>query len=910
MPGATTGQRIKAVEKLVHESVATVDALTPAQIHSLLPVLAQAKAELQKELQEWLSSGPGAEDKFTAYQKTQALRALEATFQRIKDLDPAMAHALGMARKETGGLAVANLNNEIARLSSIFGGGMVHLPQIDTAAVIAQGNKLLFKRHASSAKRYAGSIGDDIRVRLGVSLAKGDTFEQMVQRLRGSSAFRQAVSMSDPAAASHGVADAMFNRWRHWADRLVRTENMHAYNVQHDLSIEHVNANRGDEDEEYLRRWDASADVVTCDICKDLDRTLATIGGLFKYGYRSPPAHPYCRCVVLAWLARWGNFKGEAPSKDAHGADIAPTADKPIKQAPSQLGTPHDQAAEERRTQAAADAKAVAKQDLEAHNANDAKAKAWADKVAAAKAKQAQLAAQIKAKVQAEAAAKVTAAAQAAATKLAIEQAAAAAKIAAEQAAVKLAAEQAAAEVAAKLAAEAAAAKAAADLAAKLAADQLALDALEAQKKAAAELAKQQKLANAKAKKAGKLAATAAPFNPDTSGTIGYIPKGKAKGKEHLLAKVGMVQTDANTIVGHGYEVKWDADAGKWVTQKGPTDLGFSYSHGAQKWSPKAAPTPPAAPVLGPKPDPIKGYEWKQVGSQWVLHDMNGTPTSQLVPAYKLKSPMIGADTFSTGAQLAAHGLVPTAPGVMEGHGYKFVKDASGTWHKVMAVGQPYTSPSAPVAATQAKVSSGIKTINGVDIPAGVSDHPSGFEPMSSRSFDAQCKTANSALTSDERSGVYHYSTSSGCSMINGDPRSSSRGLRHPPPSAEAQRSIDRIDSAFKNKSARMQQDAIVFRGSGGLDYFKQFEVGGVFDDQGFVSTSMTTDNGFYSSGQVRFHISVPKGHPAIAMDSTLSAFSNEKEILLKRGSKFRVTKKEMVGGRLYLHCEVVPDAP
>lgn len=352
---APTAEQVKSVERLVHESVGRVDAIAPEAMRALLPALRQARDELRKDLQSWLSNAPDGADRFTAYQRTQALRSLEASFERIAELHPAMAGALGIGRKETGAIGVQNLEHEVQRLSSLFGGGSLHIPQIDTAAVVAQGNKLLWKRHERSAARYAGGIGDDIRTRLAVSLAKGDTFGQTVQRLRGSADFKHAIAASDPGAAAFGCSDAMFLRWRHWGDRLVRTENMHAYNTQHDLAIEHVNADRHEDDDEYLRRWDATADKVSCDRCKALDRTVATIKGDFANGVHSPPLHPYCRCVVLAWLARWGNIKGEVPALHKGGDE--------------EIQRPHE--SERERAKKIAENKAAAAQDLEAFDKHE-----------------------------------------------------------------------------------------------------------------------------------------------------------------------------------------------------------------------------------------------------------------------------------------------------------------------------------------------------------------------------------------------------------------------------------------------------------------------------------------------------------------------------------------------------------
>jgi hypothetical protein len=311
-------------------------------------------------------------------------------------------------------------------------------------------------------------------------------------------------------------------------------------------------------------------------------------------------------------------------------------------------------------------------------------------------------------------------------------------------------------------------------------------------------------------------------------------------------------------------------------------------------------PTPSS--VLGPKPADIKGWEWKQVGAEWKLHDASGTPAEQLVkPWVPGKEPTL-SDKYVLGADLAKHGLVPVAPGVMKGHGFKFVKDSSGEWHKVMAEGQAYTAP-IPVKPKAATVDGG--HWDSTYLGPAPSDHPSGYKRMPYEALIERSKEDRKALTEEQRSGVVAYSGSM-YSPINGS--FTSKGLRNPPPSAEAKRAIEKIDKAFANKKARAREDHILFRGSGGKDFFNKFEVGGVFDDKGFVSTSMTTENGFYRGGDVRFHISVPKGHPVIHMGtSDMSNHSNEREVLLPRDSKFRVLKKEMLDGKLYLHVEVMP---
>lgn len=295
----------------MRESVQTVDALTPSALRAVLPALRAAREELRTDLQTWLSTVDNDAERFSAYQKMQALRALEASFERIQELEPAMGGALAGVRHAVGPLAIANLDHEIQRLSAIFGGGIPTIPQIQAAAIIAKGDKLLWKRHASSARRYAGAVGDDIHNMLQVGVAKGETFDQLVTRLRRLGNRGATAHKIDPGADGADIANGLFGRHRWWAERLVRTEGMNAYNVEHDESIRYANEHRPEGDEEFLRRWDAAADYRTCILCAALDGTITTINGTFKGGIDNPPLHPCCRCIVLAWMRRWGDMKGE-----------------------------------------------------------------------------------------------------------------------------------------------------------------------------------------------------------------------------------------------------------------------------------------------------------------------------------------------------------------------------------------------------------------------------------------------------------------------------------------------------------------------------------------------------------------------------------------------------------------------
>jgi hypothetical protein len=91
------------------------------------------------------------------------------------------------------------------------------------------------------------------------------------------------------------------------------------------------------------------------------------------------------------------------------------------------------------------------------------------------------------------------------------------------------------------------------------------------------------------------------------------------------------------------------------------------------------------------KPADIVGFEWKLVQGHWVLHTQQGIPTTKIVHPMTDASPKLD-DTYALGGELARAGLVPTAWGVMEGHGYQFIK-VPGGWVKTREGGGSYPSP-------------------------------------------------------------------------------------------------------------------------------------------------------------------------------------------------------------------------
>lgn len=303
---------------MLEQLAAEVAELDHAAVAQLVPVLHDARKELVRDLRKWLTRVPDGSLRFTAQRYREALVAIDATIHELARLHPETQRVLETSLERAGYLAVGHVKFEVARMSAVF--GELSIPQFDTALVLASGRRQLVPRFRTSAKRYTGRVLQDIRHQFGVALARNETFHEMTERMRRLGGPRGLVALKgirgEPGAVVEEIAEGLFRRYRHWGERIVRTETMNAYNLQHLEAIDQLNRDRLDDDEEPLmKRWDASLDRRLCPVCANLDRRAVPADALFAPGVQHPPAHPNCRCIVTAWDRRWGNIKGERAAR-------------------------------------------------------------------------------------------------------------------------------------------------------------------------------------------------------------------------------------------------------------------------------------------------------------------------------------------------------------------------------------------------------------------------------------------------------------------------------------------------------------------------------------------------------------------------------------------------------------------
>lgn len=727
----------------VAEDIASMEAKA---VSALAPAMAIAQKELAADLAVWVGKlGANAADlKYTAAHIRQLqllLGIAEAKVQTTKAGYPhasfpmvaaaAVKNVMGQAQPQK--LAAQTLEGQLEHLRGKFAD--MPAPQLIHAALLAKGDKLVLSKFANSAARYAGQVNQDLKLQFGVGLAKGETVQQLTKRIAGLANFQKAVDANHPTAAGAAMAGGLTKRYQFWAQRLVRTELNNAYNysAQEGIKMAHQL------DDRIVQMWDATLDNRVCVDCRAMHGKTAKPGKTFPGGFWRPPMHPNCRCGVVSWMDEWASDEAQ---------NVISAEELAAREA--QLQKQQDEIA--RREKAAQANKAVAAEDLDAYDkhkqaqaAAATKAKAAAEAALAAKKE-----AEYQAKLQAEAAA--AAKAKALADKAALE-----AQIAAEKAkAAALAAEQ------AKLQAEVAAAK------------QAQQDALvKAQLEAAAQAKKDAAKAKATQKKQDKAAAALAqapkpaPFDPATSPKLNLSFQKKGVGSAKLLSQEGFVQTDKNTISGHGYTFKWVPEYGWSATSSaGGKHPGMThvYNWGTNTWqtnkeavaaaqeaqqkmakfpNPNLPPVQPAAaPVPTPpvvtkthlitesvivpfEPDAIMGYTWKPKDGGWALYK-GDTEAVKQVPAgpWKIQDGQLG-DTYALGGDLAKKGFVAVAPGKMQGYGVMYAKNpTSGVWHKLDDSGKPAAAP-----APTPYVSSSFASKTPTPAPTGWKPEPIKLDP-------------------------------------------------------------------------------------------------------------------------------------------------------------------------------------
>lgn len=159
------------------------------------------------------------------------------------------------------------------------------------------------------------------------------------------------------------------------------------------------------------------------------------------------------------------------------------------------------------------------------------------------------------------------------------------------------------------------------------------------------------------------------------------------------------------------------------------------------------------------------------------------------------------------------------------------------------------------------------------------------------------------ALTDKEKNALAWYTTSAfssfNTSLRNDNPNHPNRMKSMD--NAIAKGVLTEPITVYRGSSA----DLLGFKSKPSMSELKEL-VGGEFIDKAFVSSSAVKGQGSFKWEPIQYKITVPAGKGRGQWIKHVSDISSENEFLMKRNTKFRVTKVEESGGKPLVHLQVV----
>lgn len=257
----------------------------------LVRMLRDADAELSRRVAQWPSGGD----------RTWTQSDVEATLAQVRNVlaqvDPQMRRML----ESNAELARRYGAEETTQILELFEGrapGSIRPLSLGAASSISQATRL--QQYATSVNRYGAVVIASVQRELTAGVLTGKTFDEMTRQLQ--------------------TSEPLLSR-RYFAERVVRTECMQAYNSAH---IDEMRA-QVDDFPDLKKKLIETFDRRTAKDSYTAHGEVRDLNGLFVDGagrhYEHPPGRPNDRGVVIPWRDAWE----EAPSK-RRAASASPAA--------------------------------------------------------------------------------------------------------------------------------------------------------------------------------------------------------------------------------------------------------------------------------------------------------------------------------------------------------------------------------------------------------------------------------------------------------------------------------------------------------------------------------------------------------------------------------------------------------
>lgn len=282
-------QPLPDIRSLLKGTIGDIEAIARSKVarQELLKTLRLADHLLSTRLTA-LAGKRGGTTRFSAASaeayRQHALLATEYVQKRLSGLTAAQAtKAIGTSMARTVTL--------MESLEKRFTGVAMPIPLRAAAEMRAAGAKakgVWLRDFPSSVSRYGTKmIGEFERV-MNVGLIAGRSHDEMVAAL-----------------TAHGGPDGLFQKHKYWAERIVRTETLRAYNGARQVGFEEMHKTQPDLQKKII----AILDKRTAPDSIAVNGQIRPINGLFMDGagrqYLYPPARPNDRETTIPWRTLW-----------------------------------------------------------------------------------------------------------------------------------------------------------------------------------------------------------------------------------------------------------------------------------------------------------------------------------------------------------------------------------------------------------------------------------------------------------------------------------------------------------------------------------------------------------------------------------------------------------------------------
>ncbi|HEU4411173.1 MAG TPA: hypothetical protein VFS43_38325 [Polyangiaceae bacterium] len=300
----TPASRAKAKAQALLDKT-RADALALAGPKRLVPVLARAQRRLESRLAAVAASGGEPLTELAVASMLVQLR------EALAQLAPEMRGLLEANAKTCAKLGAASTVELLAAFEGASKGALRPLSVPEAVAA----ERTVLERHASSVERYGLHVVGTFRDTMQEAMLVGDTFAEATERLRADG--------------------GLLLRTRGWAERIARTEGMHALNAGAHAEMLAQREGFGDLKKKLIETFDAR----TAEDSYPAHGQVRELEGLFEDGagrqYLHPPGRPNDRGVQIPWRDAW-----KEPDRQAPTAETGPPASAPPPAPPEEPAAP------------------------------------------------------------------------------------------------------------------------------------------------------------------------------------------------------------------------------------------------------------------------------------------------------------------------------------------------------------------------------------------------------------------------------------------------------------------------------------------------------------------------------------------------------------------------------------------